>query len=76
MFIAAAQAVAEQVTAADLDLGLIYPPQSNILGAEVHTAERVAEVIFACGLAGVTQPKDLRGFIQSQLYAPDYRSLI
>jgi len=76
MFIAAAQAVAEQVTAADLDLGLIYPPQSKILEVEVHTAERVAEVIFASGLAGVAQPGDLRGFIQSQVYRPEYHSLI
>jgi malate dehydrogenase (oxaloacetate-decarboxylating)(NADP+) len=42
MFIAAADAVAEQVTAAELARGLIYPPQSNVLGAEVHTATRVA----------------------------------
>lgn len=75
MFIAAAQAVAEQVTASDLDLGLIYPPQSKILGAEVHAAERVAEVIFARDLAGVAQPKDLCGFIQSQVYAPEYYRL-
>ena len=29
MFIAAARAVAEQVTQADLESGLIYPPQSD-----------------------------------------------
>lgn len=76
MFIAAAQAVAEQVTAADLARGLIYPPQSNILGAEVHTAQRVAEVIFASGFARLEEPKELDRFIESQVYTPEYRSLI
>jgi malate dehydrogenase (oxaloacetate-decarboxylating)(NADP+) len=76
MFIAAAQAVAEQVTAADLARGLIYPPQSNILGAEVHTAQRVAELIFASGFARLEEPKELDRFIESQVYTPEYRSLI
>ena len=57
MFIAAARAVAEQVTQADLDVGLIYPPQSEILKTQIHAARRVAEVIFARGLAGVRSPR-------------------
>jgi len=76
MFIAAARAVAEQVTAADLDTGLIYPPQSTILKAEVHVARRIAEAIFARGLARVKEPKDVGAFIESQVYKPEYRSLI
>jgi malate dehydrogenase (oxaloacetate-decarboxylating)(NADP+) len=76
MFIAAARAVAEQVTQADLDVGLIYPPQSEILKTELHAARRVAEVIFARGLAGVPEPADLDAFIESQVYKPEYRSLI
>jgi malic enzyme len=46
MFVAAAQAVAECVTSADLDLGQIYPPQSEIFETELHVAARIAEVIF------------------------------
>ena len=42
MFIVAAQAVAEQVTEENLAAGLIYPPQSRILEASLHVAERVA----------------------------------
>jgi malate dehydrogenase (oxaloacetate-decarboxylating)(NADP+) len=76
MFIAAARAVAEQVTAAELATGLIYPPQSAILKTEVHAAVRVAEVIFACCLARVKEPKELGAFIESQVYKPEYRSLI
>jgi malate dehydrogenase (oxaloacetate-decarboxylating)(NADP+) len=51
MFIAAAHAVAEKVTQAELDIGLIYPPQSTIMETELHAAQRVAQVIFARGLA-------------------------
>jgi malate dehydrogenase (oxaloacetate-decarboxylating)(NADP+) len=76
MFIVAAQAVAEQVTAVELATGLIYPLQSAILKTEVHAAVRVAEVIFARGLAGVKEPKELGAFIESQVYKPEYRSLV
>src|SRR5271155_4086044 len=76
MFIAAARAVAEQVTKAELDVGLIYPPQSEILKTELHAAERVAEVIFARGLARVPKPSDIGVFIQSQTYKPEYPALI
>jgi malate dehydrogenase (oxaloacetate-decarboxylating)(NADP+) len=74
MFIAAAQAVAEQISKAELDAGILYPPQSNILQTEITTAQRVAEVIFDRGLAGVKRPKDLRVFLESQLYKPEYSS--
>lgn len=76
MFIAAARAVAEQVTKAELDVGLIYPPQSEILKTELHAAQRVAEVIFARGLARVPKPSDIGAFIQSETYKPEYPALI
>ena len=56
MFIIAAKAVAEQVTEEDLSLGLIYPPQSRILEASLHVAERVAGYIFDKDLARVARP--------------------
>jgi malate dehydrogenase (oxaloacetate-decarboxylating)(NADP+) len=76
MFIAAARAVAEQVTQAELDVGLLYPPQSEILKTELYAAQRVAEVIFKRGLARVPQPKDIGAFISSRLYKPEYPALI
>jgi malate dehydrogenase (oxaloacetate-decarboxylating)(NADP+) len=72
MFIAAARGVAEQVTQAELDSGLVYPPQSDIMQTEIATALRVVEVIFARDLAGIERPKDLRAFLESQLYKPEY----
>ncbi|OLC52773.1 MAG: NAD-dependent malic enzyme [Chloroflexi bacterium 13_1_40CM_4_68_4] len=75
-FIAAARGVAEQVTSADLDVGLIYPPQSAILATELRAAERAAEAIFARGLARVPRPDDLRGYIAAKAYRPEYTALI
>ena len=72
MFIEAAHAVADQVTPAQLKLGMLFPPQSNILEIETNTAARVAELIFKRGLARVPRPKDIHAFIESQVYRPHY----
>jgi malate dehydrogenase (oxaloacetate-decarboxylating)(NADP+) len=75
LFIAAAQGVADLVTQAQLDSGLLYPPQSNILETERQAAIRVAEAIFRLDLARVPKPKDLGAFIASHMYAPAYPTL-
>jgi malate dehydrogenase (oxaloacetate-decarboxylating)(NADP+) len=75
IFVVAARAVADQVTQAELDSGLLYPPQSNILPTEIAVAVKVAETIFARGLAGVGPPRDVRSFVEDQLYKPEYKSL-
>lgn len=72
MFIVAAKAVAEQVTQEELDSGLIYPPQSQILTASLHTAARIAEYIFEQGLARVKKPKDVAAHIRQIAYKPVY----
>jgi malate dehydrogenase (oxaloacetate-decarboxylating)(NADP+) len=72
MFIVAAQAVAEQVTQENLSTGLIYPPQSRILEASLHVAERVAAYIFDKGLARVPRPDDIRSLIRARAYHPVY----
>ncbi len=72
MFIVAAKAVAEQVTEEDLSLGLIYPPQSQILDASLHVAERVAAYIFDQGLARVSRPDDIGSLIRARAYRPVY----
>ena len=45
MFIEAAHALADQVTPAQLQQGLLYPPQSDILQTEIKVAARVAQTI-------------------------------
>jgi malate dehydrogenase (oxaloacetate-decarboxylating)(NADP+) len=76
MFIEAAHAVADQVTAEQLKLGMLFPPQSNILETEIKTAARVAQVGFEDGLAGVARPEDCEAFIRSHVYKPEYRGLV
>jgi malate dehydrogenase (oxaloacetate-decarboxylating)(NADP+) len=72
MFIVAGKAVAEQVTNEDLSVGLIYPPQSQILDASLHVAERVASYIFDQGLARVPRPDDIGSLIRARAYRPVY----
>ena len=72
MFIVAAQAVAEQVSEENLSTGLIYPPQSRILEASLHVAERVAAYIFDQGLARVPRPDDVGALIRARAYRPVY----
>jgi malate dehydrogenase (oxaloacetate-decarboxylating)(NADP+) len=72
MFIVAAKAVAEQATEENLAVGLIYPPQSRILEASLHVAERVAVYIFDKGLARVTRPADIGALIRARAYHPVY----
>ncbi len=73
MFIVAAKAVAEQVTEENLASGLIYPPQSHILDASLHVAERVAGYIFDIGLARVPRPDDVGALIRARAYRPVYQ---
>jgi malate dehydrogenase (oxaloacetate-decarboxylating)(NADP+) len=72
MFIVAAQAVAEQVTEENLSMGLIYPPQSRILEASLHVAERIAACIFEKGLARVPRPDGVGALIRARAYRPVY----
>jgi malate dehydrogenase (oxaloacetate-decarboxylating)(NADP+) len=72
MFIVAAKAVAEQVTEENLASGLIYPPQSRILEASLHVAQRVAAYIFDQGLAQVPRPDDIGSLIRGRAYRPVY----
>jgi malate dehydrogenase (oxaloacetate-decarboxylating)(NADP+) len=72
MFIEAARAVADQVTPEQLKLGMLFPPQSNILEVEVQTAARVAKVVFDAGLSRVDRPTDMVAFIRQHVYKPQY----
>jgi malate dehydrogenase (oxaloacetate-decarboxylating)(NADP+) len=74
MFIEAAHAVADQVTPEQLKLGMLFPPQSDILEVEVQTAARVAKLVFDAGLARVSRPSDILAFIRKQVYKPEYHA--
>jgi malate dehydrogenase (oxaloacetate-decarboxylating)(NADP+) len=72
MFIEAARAVADQVSAESLKQGVLYPLQSKVLEAEIQTAVRVSKVVFDAGLARVQRPADLEAFIRQHVYRPEY----
>jgi malate dehydrogenase (oxaloacetate-decarboxylating)(NADP+) len=76
MFIEAAHAVADQVTPEQLKLGMLFPPQSNILEVEVQTAVRVAKLVFDAGLARVDRPANMETFIRRHVYKPEYPKLV
>jgi Malic enzyme len=76
MFIEAAHAVADIVTQKQLDMGLLYPPQSDILETEIKTAIRVAEFIFSKDMAGVERPDDIKDFIKGKIYKPEYQTYV
>jgi len=76
MFIEAADAVADQVTPEQLKLGMLFPPQSNILEVELQTAARVAKLVFDSGLARVERPPNIEKFIRQHVYKPEYRTSV
>jgi malate dehydrogenase (oxaloacetate-decarboxylating)(NADP+) len=76
MFIAAAHALADQVTPGELQQGLLFPPQSNILETEIKVAARVARVVFDSDLARVARPAGCEAFIRGHVYKPEYRNLV
>jgi malate dehydrogenase (oxaloacetate-decarboxylating)(NADP+) len=72
MFMAAARALAEQVSADDLAQGSLYPPLAGVREVSARIAAAVAAVAFHDGLAGIDPPSDLLGFIRAQMYEPRY----
>jgi malate dehydrogenase (oxaloacetate-decarboxylating)(NADP+) len=71
-FIVAAEASADQIGPDLRARGMLFPGQANILETEVTTATRVAEFMFEQGLAQVERPRDIRSWIEGQLYTPHY----
>jgi len=76
MFFAAAKALDSEVAQSDLDQGRIYPALSRIRDVSVTIAAAVAEVAYKSGLAVKPRPKDLRTFIEMQMYDPTYQSYV
>ena len=71
-FIVAAHASADQVGTDLREKGMLFPSQSDVLDVEITTAVRVVEFMFDQGLATVERPRDLRAFVEGQLYKPEY----
>ena len=76
MFFVAAKALAHEVSEADLEQGLIYPPLERITDVSAVIAHAVAEVAYKRGLATVLRPDDLLAYIKSKMYKPEYRNYV
>ena len=74
MFLAAARALANEVSEDDLFEGRIYPPLARIREVSLAIAVAVAKVAYDQGLARVPKPDDLRSHIKAQMFDPSYRS--
>ena len=72
MFIEAAHAIADEVSAAQLANGSLYPLQADILAVELRAAERIAKNIFDQKLAGIARPDNLQELIHKHVYKPQY----
>ncbi len=73
MFLAAARALAELVTPADLAQGSLYPALARIREVSAHIAVAVAAVAYEQGIARGARPADLLAFMKSRMYEPVYR---
>ncbi len=76
MFFAAAKALAGEVSEADREAGCIYPPLRRIRATSASIATAVAEVAYRRDLATKSRPQDLRSFIESQMYQPNYQNYV
>ncbi|RLA19142.1 MAG: NAD-dependent malic enzyme, partial [Gammaproteobacteria bacterium] len=72
MFLAASRCLAELVTEADLEQGLLYPPLSKIREVSAIIAAEVARIAWDSGFTTVDRPDDILGFIKGSMYQPVY----
>jgi malate dehydrogenase (oxaloacetate-decarboxylating)(NADP+) len=72
MFLAAARALASQVTDAHLAEGALYPTLGEIRAVSAEIAVAVAEQAYTEGSARLPRPDDLRAHILAQMYDPRY----
>lgn len=74
MLLAAAEALAAQVTKEHLAKGLIYPPFQNIRKISANIAAAVADKAYQLGLATrLPRPVNLLSYAESCMYSPAYR---
>lgn len=73
MFLAAARALAAQVTDEMHAHGICYPPMGEIYDVERKVAVAVTTYIFDNGFAGIDRPDDLETFVRERMYFPEYR---
>ena len=72
MFLAAAYALANQVTEADLERGRVYPALSRIRQVSALIAKDVAKMVYDNGFTDREEPADILADIHEYMYHPVY----
>ncbi|CAA7013934.1 unnamed protein product [Microthlaspi erraticum] len=74
MLLAAAEALAGQVSKENYEKGMIYPSFSSIRKISAHIAANVATKAYELGVAGrLPRPEDIFKCAESSMYSPTYR---
>jgi len=77
VFLMAARALADMVTAEDLAAGRLYPPLSDIRACSLKIATYIAQHAYSAGIASTyPEPADKGAFINAQLYDHSYRDAL
>jgi malate dehydrogenase (oxaloacetate-decarboxylating)(NADP+) len=76
MFFTAAKTLAHIVTEDELAAGTIYPDLGKIRQISLAIASAVCMLAWEQGLARYAEPDDIREFVRSCMYHPDYRPYV
>ena len=76
MLLAAARALAAEVTETDLAGGRIYPPLAGIREVSLKIALAVANEAYDQGLAAAPRPPNLASCIRTQVFVPKYTEYV
>jgi malate dehydrogenase (oxaloacetate-decarboxylating)(NADP+) len=72
MFLAAAQALADQVSDQDLAAGRVFPAPARMRAVAAAVATAVAQIAYRDGLATRARPPDVGGEIRARMYQASY----
>ena len=72
MFLAAARALADEVSEDDLAKGALYPPLSRIRELSLSVATGVADAAHTAGITRSPRPEDQRAYLDELMYQPYY----
>ncbi|XP_077139089.1 NAD-dependent malic enzyme, mitochondrial [Ranitomeya variabilis] len=77
VFLEAAKALAEQLSAEELEQGRLYPPLSNIREVSICIAVKVMEFVYRNGMAfQYPEPLEKNGYVRSKVWSTDYDSFL
>jgi len=76
MFFTAAKTLAHLVTGDELASGTIYPDLGKIRQISLAIASAVCMLAWEQGLARYAEPADIREYVRSCMYHPDYRPYV